>query len=58
MFEFIPICKQLIKQRNKAVQAEQDNERNKANIDYIAMMCDVELSEPETMEVDIYEQEI
>lgn len=58
MFEYIPIKKQLIKERAKNVQNVQENAKNAANIDYIAMMCDVELSEPEEMEVENFEREV
>lgn len=57
MFEYIPIKKQLLKERAKNARTAQENAKNAANIDYIAMMCDVELENEETEESD-NEQEI
>lgn len=51
MFKYIPIAKQMIKERAKNVRNAQENARNAANIDYLAMMCGVELSDNEAEEV-------
>ena len=52
MFEYKNIYKQLIEVRNKnaALQAELD--KTNANVDYIAMMTDIELEE-ESEDVEI-----
>jgi len=50
MFEYIPIKKQLIKERAKNVRNAQENAQNAANVDYLAMMCGVELSDDEAEE--------
>ena len=50
MFEYIPIKKQLLRERAKSAQIAQENAQNAANIDYIAMMCDVELEDEEAEE--------
>lgn len=43
MFEFIPIEKQAIHARAEAQKATTQAERNAANIDYIAMMSDIDI---------------
>ena len=50
MFEYKNIYKQLIEVRNKnaALQAELD--KTNANVDYIAMMTDIDLEETEESE--------
>ena len=57
MFRYIPLKEQIMEERrrNAAVQTQAD--KNASDIDYIAMMCDVELDidNNETEEPD-YEQ--
>ncbi|MDO4943717.1 MAG: hypothetical protein Q4E74_00795 [Ruminococcus sp.] len=55
MFGFISIRQQLIKERSRNLKNEQENARNTANIDYIAMMTDVEI--PAYTEEDITDEQ-
>ena len=48
MFGFIPISEQAVKERAKAEALTVENDKNAANIDYIAMMCDVDLGDDDT----------
>jgi hypothetical protein len=43
MFGYISVKEQLIKERQKSAALKVENDRNAANIDYIAMVFDVEL---------------
>lgn len=43
MFGYISVKDQLIKERQKSAALKVENDRNAANIDYIAMVFDVEL---------------
>lgn len=43
MFEYIPIEKQAIHARAEAQKTATQAERNAANIDYIAMMSDIDI---------------
>lgn len=43
MFGYISVKEQLIKERQKSAALKAENDRNAANIDYIAMVFDVEL---------------
>lgn len=52
MFEFIPIEKQIAHAVAESQVAATMAERNAANIDYIAMMTDVELESDEEAEND------
>lgn len=52
MFEFIPIEKQIAHAVAESQAAAAMAERNAANIDYIAMMTDVELESDEEAESD------
>ena len=45
MFKYIPIEEQLIKEKNKNAQLSAENAELAANVDYLAMMCDVDLDE-------------
>lgn len=51
MFKYIPIKKQIIEERNKNAMLRSANADLAANVDYIAMMCDVELDENTDTEV-------
>ena len=55
MFRFISLQQQLIDERKKNAVLKAQTEKNAADIDYIAMMSDVELDAGET-EVDTDEQ--
>lgn len=45
MFKYISVEEQLIKEKNKNAQLRAENAELAANVDYLAMMCDVELDE-------------
>lgn len=55
MFRYISLQQQLIDERKKNAVLKAQTEKNAADIDYIAMMSDVELDAGET-EVDTDEQ--
>lgn len=48
--QYISLKDQLFKERQKNAALTADNAKNMADIDYIAMMCDVELESPEEFE--------
>lgn len=50
MFKYIPIKKQIIEERNKNAVLRSTNAELTANVDYIAMMCDVELDNDDPTE--------
>lgn len=43
MFKYIPIEEQIAKKQNEVDKVSAEEAKNRADIDYIAMMCDVEL---------------
>lgn len=45
--KYIPLKKQILKEQQKNADLQDKTEKNAADIDYIAMMCDVELDETE-----------
>ena len=47
MFKYIPIEKQLVEEKNKNAQLKAENAVLSANVDYLAMMCDIELDDNE-----------
>ena len=54
MFEYKNIYKQLIEVRNKNAELQAKFDKTNANVDYIAMMADIDLEEteePENVEV-------
>lgn len=55
MFRYISLQQQLIDERKKKAVLKAQTEKNAADIDYIAMMADIELESNET-EVDENEQ--
>lgn len=57
MFKYIPVKKQIIEERNKNAVLRSVNAELAANIDYLSMMCGVEL-EDESEEVCEDEQEL
>lgn len=57
MFKYIPIEKQLVEEKNKNAVLRSVNAELAANIDYLSMMCGVEL-EDESEEVCEDEQEL
>lgn len=50
MFEYKNIYKQLIEVRNKNAELQSEIAKTKADVEYIAMMTDVELEEDENAE--------
>lgn len=50
MFKYISIKKQIIEERNKNAVLRSTNAELTANVDYIAMMCDVELDNDDNTE--------
>lgn len=57
MFKYIPIKKQLIKGKNQSAILRAANAELAANVDYLSMMCGVELDD-ESEEVCEDEQEL
>lgn len=57
MFKYIPVKKQIIEERNKNAVLRSINAKLAANIDYLSMMCGVELDD-ESEEVCEDEQEL
>ena len=43
MFKHVPLVKQIFEERRKNARLEERHQKNVADIEYIAMMCDVEL---------------
>lgn len=58
MFGYVSTREQIIKERQKNADIEQRNEKNAANIDYLAMMCDVDLEDDGEEASNNAEQEI
>ena len=57
MFKYIPIKKQIIEERNKNAMLSLVNAELAASVDYLSMMCGVELDD-ESEEVCENEQEL
>lgn len=57
MFKYIPVKKQIIEERNKNAVLRSTNAELTANVDYLSMMCGVELDD-ESEEVCEDEQEL
>lgn len=51
MFHFKTLREALVQERRRGEVLQSSQQRSKADIDYIAMMCDVELETEETQEV-------
>lgn len=50
MFRYMPLKEQLTKERKKNAALKAQTDKNASDIDYIAMMTDVELDTDETEE--------
>ena len=50
MFEYKNVYKQLIEMRNKNAELQAKLDKTNANVDYIAMMTDIDLEETESEE--------
>lgn len=57
MFKYIPVKKQIIEERKKNAVLRSTNAELAANVDYLSMMCGVELDD-ESEEVCENEQEL
>lgn len=56
---YISFNKQLLKQQKENEQLKIENEKRSADIDYIAMMCDIELEDASLSEnADVEEEQI
>lgn len=53
MFKNVPIERQLIAEKNKNARLEAENKKLKSDVDYLAMMCDVELDEEVEVEKEV-----
>ena len=51
MFKYRRLLDVIREEQKKNEQLRKDNEQNRADIDYIAMMCDVELGDDEDEQV-------
>ena len=47
MFKYIPIEKQLVEEKNKNAKLRYENAELAANVDYLSMMCGVDLDDAE-----------
>lgn len=52
MFRYIPLKEQVMEERRKNAALKALSDKNTSDIDYIAMMCDVELDSGETDETE------
>lgn len=43
MFGFIPAAEQIVRERAKSAALAEANNKLSANLDYIAMMCDIDI---------------
>lgn len=56
MFRYIPLKEQVMEERRKNAVLQAQADKNASDIDYIAMMCDVELDTDGEQEDTDYEQ--
>lgn len=49
--KYIPIAEQLRRERANNIALREQTERTAANVDYIAMMCDIDLDDENEEEV-------
>lgn len=52
MFKFIPVTKQLRQVQKQNIQLQDQMEQNRADLDFVAAMCDVEIPEEDEEEVE------
>lgn len=50
MFKFVPVRKQLREVQKQNIQLKDRVEQNRADLDFVAIMCDVEIPEEEDQE--------
>lgn len=50
MFKYVPVRAQLREVQKKNVLLEQDARQTRADLDFVAIMCDVEIPEEEDQE--------
>lgn len=51
MFGYIPAAEQIVRERAKSAALEEANGKLSADLDYIAMMCDIDLDTEEIEDV-------
>lgn len=51
MFKYVPVRAQLRDVQKRNVVLEQESKQTKANLDFVALMCDVEIPEEEDAEM-------
>lgn len=47
MFKYVPLAKQILDEHRENARLKAENQKHAADIDYIAMMCGVELETEE-----------
>lgn len=55
MFKYVPVRAQLREVQKRNVVLEQEAKQTKANLDFMAIMCDVEIPEDEKAEMEVSE---
>lgn len=50
MFKFVPVRKQLREVQKQNITLKDQVEQNRADLDFVAVMCDVEIPEEEDQE--------
>jgi len=50
MFKFVPVRKQLREVQKQNITLKDQVEQNRADLDFVAIMCDVEIPEEEDQE--------
>ena len=50
MFKFVPVRKQLREVQKQNIQLKDQMEQNRADLDFVSIMCDVEIPEEEDQE--------
>lgn len=53
MFKYIPLEQQIALERQKSAKLKAENAKLKADLDFVAMMCDVELDNDENSETEV-----
>lgn len=53
MFKFVPVSKQLREVQKKNIQLQQESMQNRADLDFVACMCDVEIPEMDEEEMEV-----
>ena len=53
MFKFVPVRKQLREVQKQNIQLKDQMEQNRADLDFVAVMCDVEIPEEDEEEMEV-----